>query len=97
MPLLHWHNNCWLESHNIYNTGDFSTGACENVPLVPITYLFSLWAYVWESKADVARQMIILIAILTGGALGGCKPLIKAIVNDAESAEEIKPLLFPFP
>lgn len=51
----------------------------------------------WESKADAARQIIIFIAILTSGALGGCKPLIKAIVNDAESTVEIKPLLFLFP
>lgn len=41
--------------------------------------------------------MIIFIVILTGGALGGCKSLIKAIVNDSESAVEIKPLLFHFP
>lgn len=51
----------------------------------------------WDLKASAARQMIIFIAILTGGALGGCKPLIKAIVNDAESTVEIKPLLFPLP
>lgn len=43
-----------------------------------------------------AKQMIIFIAILTGGPLGGCKPLIKAFVNDAESAVEIKARLFPF-
>lgn len=58
-------------------------------------FLFLLCVYAWESKA--ARQMIIFIAILTGGALGGWQPLIRAIVNDAESAVEIKPLLFPFP
>lgn len=41
--------------------------------------------------------MIILIATLRGGALGGCKSLINAIVDDAESTVDIEPLLFYFP
>lgn len=66
------------------------------VKINPLCLYFPI-VYMWESKAAAARQMIIFIAVLTGGALGGCKPLIKAVVNDAESAVEIKPLLFPSP
>lgn len=50
-----------------------------------------------QPEAAAAQQMIIFIVVLTGGALGGCKSLIKAIVNDAETAVEIKALLFHFP
>lgn len=69
------------------------------VKINPLCLLLSclFCVYMWDWKVGVARQIIIFIAILTGGDLGGCKPLIKAIVNDAESAVEIKPLLFPFP
>lgn len=52
--------------------------------------------YLADSKAAAALQMIIFV-MLTGGALGGCQPLIKAIVNGAENAVEIKLLLFRFP
>lgn len=38
--------------------------------------------------------MIMFTAVLTGGVSGGCKPLIKAVVNDAESSVEMKPLMF---
>lgn len=36
-------------------------------------------------------------AVLTGGVSGGCKPLIKAVVNDAESSVEMKPLMLLVP
>lgn len=84
------HQKRWLETHNIYSCF-VCTGTCID-PIVSLPCLVSPYK---RSKAAAGRQMITAIAVLTGGTLGGCKSLIKAIVNDAESTVEIKPLLFP--
>lgn len=86
--------NRWLESHNIYNASVFGAGASVNT-LCRHLCAASLSALSLSKAAAAARQMIAVAAILTGAALGGCKSLIIGLVNDAESAVEIKPPSVP--
>lgn len=78
----------YLESLNIYTGGDGGAG------------VFFIWLYRKTGRTGegtVAPRMIMFTAVLTGGVSGGCKPLIKAVVNDAESSVEMKPLMLLVP